>query len=73
MRQVLGPYPPLPGRMSVDRDENGEPVYTYTPISDGNPHMNDGKQIKSLARRPLRAPPAAPKARLTHKRTLCKK
>jgi hypothetical protein len=33
MRYVVGLYPLLPNRMSVDRDEHGELVYTYTPMS----------------------------------------
>lgn len=39
MGRVVGLYPLLPHRMSVDRDENAELVYTYTPVA-------DGKQIK---------------------------
>lgn len=39
MGRVVGLYPLLPNRMSVERDENGELVYTYTPVA-------GGKQIK---------------------------
>ena len=39
MRRVVGLYPLLPNRMSVDRDEHGELVYTYTPMSDSNPNL----------------------------------
>ena len=46
MRRVVGLYPLLPNRMSVDRDEHGEIVYTYTPISDSNPKIKGGSQIK---------------------------
>ena len=34
MGKVVGLYPLLPNRMSVDRDENGELVYTYTSMWD---------------------------------------
>ena len=46
MGRVVGLYPLLPNRMSVDRDESGELVYTYTPVSDSNPKLKGGKQIK---------------------------
>ena len=39
MGRVVGLYPLLPNRMSVERDENGELVYTYAPVE-------GGKQIK---------------------------
>ena len=45
MRRVVGLYPLLPNRMSVDRDENGELVYTYTPMSDSNPNLKSGQSI----------------------------
>lgn len=46
MRRVVGLYPLLPNRMSVDRDEHGELVYTYTPMSDSNPNLKSGQFIK---------------------------
>ena len=46
MRRVVGLYPLLPNRMSVDRDEHGELVYTYTPMSDSNPTLKSGQSIK---------------------------
>ena len=46
MGRVVGLYPLLPDRMSVDRDEHGEIVYTYTPVSDSNPKIKGGSQIK---------------------------
>ena len=46
MRRVVGIYPLLPNRMSVDRDENGEIVYTYTPLSDSKPNLKSGRSIK---------------------------
>ena len=46
MRRVVGLYPLLPNRMSVDRDENGNLVYTYTPMSDSNPNLKSGQSIK---------------------------
>ena len=46
MRRVVGLYPLLPNRMSVDRDEHGELVYTYTPTSDSNPNLKSGQSIK---------------------------
>ena len=46
MRRVVGLYPLLPNRMSVDRDEHGELVYTYTPMSDANPKLKSGQSIK---------------------------
>ena len=46
MGRVVGLYPLLPNHMSVDRDENGEIVYTYTPINDSNPEIKSGRQIK---------------------------
>ena len=41
--RVVGLYPLLPNRMSVDRDESGELVYTYTPMGDSN---KGNRQIK---------------------------
>lgn len=46
MRRVVGLYPLLPNRMSIDRDEHGELVYTYTPMSDSNPNLKSGQSIK---------------------------
>ena len=46
MRRVVGLYPLLPNSMSVDRDEHGELVYTYTPMSDSNPNLKSGQSIK---------------------------
>ena len=46
MKRVIGLYPLLPNRMSVDRDEHGEIVYTYTPMSDSNPNLKRGQSIK---------------------------
>ncbi len=46
MRRVVGLYPLLPNRMSVDRDEHGELVYTYTPVNDSNPKLKSGRSIK---------------------------
>ena len=46
MRHVVGLYPLLPNRMSVDRDEYGELVYTYTPMSDANPKFKSDQSIK---------------------------
>ena len=43
MGKVVGLYPLLPNRMSVDRDEHGELVYTYTPMADS---MKGNRQIK---------------------------
>ena len=45
MRRVVGLYPLLPNRMSVDRDEHGELVYTYTPMSDSNTNLKSGQSI----------------------------
>ena len=42
----MGLYLLLPNRMSVDRDEHGELVYTYTPMSDSNPNLKSGQSIK---------------------------
>ena len=46
MRHVVGGYPLLPNRMSVDRDEYGELVYTYTPMSNANPKLKSDQSIK---------------------------
>ena len=43
MGKVVGLYPLLPNRMSVERDEHGELVYTYTPMADS---MKGNRQIK---------------------------
>lgn len=42
----MGLYPLLPNRMSVDRDEHGELVYTYTPMSNANPKLKSDQSIK---------------------------
>ena len=42
----MGRYPLLPNRMSVDRDEHGELVYTYTPMSDANTKLKSDQSIK---------------------------
>ena len=42
----MGLYPLLPNRMSVDRDEHGELVYTYTPMSDSDPNLKSGQPEK---------------------------
>ena len=39
-------YPLLHNRMSVDRDEQRELVYTYTPMSDSNPNLKSGQPIR---------------------------
>lgn len=46
MGRVAGLYPLLPNRMSVDRDEHGQLIYTYTPMPDGNPNIKGGQSIK---------------------------
>lgn len=46
MGRVIGLYPLLPDRMSVDRDAHGELVYTYTPCDDRNPQTAGGRQVK---------------------------
>lgn len=46
MGRVVGLYPLLPNRMSVERDAHGEIVYTYTPMTDSNPKIKGGSQIK---------------------------
>ena len=43
--RVMGLYPLLPNRMSVGCDESGEIVYTYTPMSESNPHLKGQRQI----------------------------
>ena len=43
--RVMGLYPLLPNRMSVGRDESGEIVYTYTPMSESNPQLKGQRQI----------------------------
>lgn len=45
MGRVVGLYPLLPNRMSVERDAHGELVYKYTPMSDASPYAKGGKQI----------------------------
>ena len=45
MGRVIGLYPLLPNRMSVERNEHNEIVYIYTPMSDENPYAKSGKQI----------------------------
>ncbi len=46
MGRVVGLYPLLPSRMSVDRDDSDELVYTYTPTSDSNPKLKSGRSVK---------------------------
>ena len=46
MGRVIALYPLLPNHMSVDRDENGEIVYTYTPVNDATPKIKSERQIK---------------------------
>ncbi len=46
MGRVVGLYPLLPNHMSVDRDERGEIVYTYTAATDENPSVKAGKHIR---------------------------
>lgn len=53
---VVGLYPLLPSRMSVDRDKDGRLVYTYTPNSDANPKCRDGRQIILRAEEVLHIP-----------------
>ena len=43
--RVVGLYPLLPNRMSVERDGSGEIVYTYTPMSESNPQLKGQRQI----------------------------
>ena len=38
MRRVVGLYPLLTNRMSVDRDEHGELVYTHIHMRGSNPN-----------------------------------
>lgn len=45
MERVVGLYPLLPNHMSVDRDEQGEIVYTYTPSNDNNPNLKGTQQV----------------------------
>ena len=45
MGRVVGLYPLLPNHMSVDRDEHGEIVYTYTPSNDTNPNLKGTQQV----------------------------
>ncbi len=42
----MGLYPLMPNRMSVDRDEQGEIVYTYTAATDENRTVKAVKQIQ---------------------------
>lgn len=46
MGRVVGLYPLLPKHMSVDRDEHGEIVYTYTPSNDSNPNLKGAQQVQ---------------------------
>ena len=39
-------YPLLPNRMSVERNDAGEIIYTYTPMIDANPNFKDKGQIR---------------------------
>ena len=56
MGRVVGLYPLLPDRMSVDRDEHGEIVYTYTSMLDSKPKTKGGSQIKLLRQDVLHIP-----------------
>ena len=44
--RVVGLYPLLPNRMSVERNDAGEIIYTYTPMIDANPNFKDKGQIR---------------------------
>ena len=44
--RVVGLYPLLPNRMSVERNDAGEIIYTYTPMIDANPSFKDKGQIR---------------------------
>ena len=44
--RVVGLYPLLPNRMSVERNDAGEIIYTYTPMIDGSPNFKDKGQIR---------------------------
>ena len=43
MGRVVGLYPLLPNRMSVNRDNDGKIYYTYSPVTDENPNIK--KQV----------------------------
>lgn len=43
--RVVGLYPLLPNKMRVDRDRNGQLVYTYTRDSDDNPNFTSYGQV----------------------------
>lgn len=43
--RVVGLYPLLPNKMRVDRDRNGQLVYTYTRDSDDNPNFTGYGQV----------------------------
>lgn len=44
--RVMSLYPLLPNRMSVERDDTGALIYTYTPVNDANPNIKGTDQIK---------------------------
>ena len=44
--RVVGLYPLLPNRMSVERNDAGEIIYTYTPMIDANPNFKEKGQIR---------------------------
>ena len=44
--RVVGLYPLLPNRMSVERNDEGEIIYTYTPMNDANTSFKDKGQIR---------------------------
>ena len=43
--KVVGLYPLRPNRMTVERDDNGEIVYRYTPTTGENPRMKNSAQV----------------------------
>ena len=54
---VAGLYPLRPDRTSVERDDNGEIIYRYTPTTGENRHMKKSTQI-TLSRRDVLHIPA---------------
>ena len=44
--RVVGLHPLLPNRMSVERNDAGEIIYTYTPMIDANLNFKDKGQIR---------------------------
>lgn len=53
--EVLGLYPLMPGRMSVDRDSSGRLCYTYTTSHD-DAHTMKGQQVRLPAQDVLHIP-----------------